>query len=202
MELKNLFAGVLVAGLMAGCATAPDATAPKKELTEPEMVQLTDPNPFANYAPAMVSSAEFPLTVNWQDAHKAEVAEATKPETLAKFLESDLTAGKLLAEVKEAYKTEPIVMMQIASISQLVMCPKCPKAPKNRAKWTAALLAAAKDAPDTYRQMFFLDQLRWCGKPAQADRVLQVGRKSGSRAVNDFAMMVAVELAQIGQASK
>ena len=194
MELKNLFAGVLVAGLMAGCATAPDATAPKKELTEPEMVQLTDPNPFANYAPAMVSSAEFPLTVNWQDAHKAEVAEATKPETLAKFLESDLTAGKLLAEVKEAYKTEPIVMMQIASISQLVMCPKCPKAPKNRAKWTTALLAAAKDAPDTYRQMFFLDQLRWCGYADEADAVRAIGKASKDKAVQDFAEQVAKEI--------
>ena len=196
MELKKFFAGMLVAGLMAGCATAPEATAPKKDLTEPEMVQLKDPNPFANYGPAMQSSAEFPLTVNWQDDHKAEVAEATKPETLAKFLESDLSAGKLLAEVKEAYKTDPIVMMQIASISQLVMCPKCPKAPKNRAKWTAALLAAAKDAPDAYRKMFFLDQLRWCGHADEADAVRAIGKASKDKAVKDFAEQVAKEIAK------
>lgn len=196
MELKKFFAGMLVAGLMAGCATAPEATAPKKDLTEPEMVQLKDPNPFANYGPAMQSSAEFPLTVNWQDDHKAEVAEATKPETLAKFLESDLSAGKLLAEVKEAYKTDPIVMMQIASISQLVMCPKCPKAPKNRAKWTAALLAAAKDAPDAYRKMFFLDQLRWCGHADEASAVRKIGKASKDKAVVDFAEQVAKEIAK------
>lgn len=196
MELKKFFAGMLVAGLMAGCATAPEATAPKKDLTEPEMVQLKDPNPFANYGPAMQSSAEFPLTVNWQDDHKAEVAEATKPETLAKFLESDLSAGKLLAEVKEAYKTDPIVMMQIASISQLVMCPKCPKAPKNRAKWTAALLAAAKDAPDAYRKMFFLDQLRWCGHADEASAVRKIGKASKDKAVKDFAEQVAKEIAK------
>ena len=196
MELKKFFAGMLVAGLMAGCATAPEATAPKKDLTEPEMVQLKDPNPFANYGPAMQSSAEFPLTVNWQDDHKAEVAEATKPETLAKFLESDLSAGKLLAEVKEAYKTDPIVMMQIASISQQVMCPTCPKAPKNRAKWTAALLAAAKDAPDSYRKMFFLDQLRWCGHADEASAVRKIGKASKDKAVKDFAEQVAKEIAK------
>lgn len=196
MELKKFFAGMLVAGLMAGCATAPEATAPKKDLTEPEMVQLKDPNPFANYGPAMQSSAEFPLTVNWQDDHKAEVAEATKPETLAKFLESDLSAGKLLAEVKEAYKTDPIVMMQIASISQQVMCPTCPKAPKNRAKWTAALLAAAKDAPDAYRKMFFLDQLRWCGHADEASAVRKIGKASKDKAVVDFAEQVAKEIAK------
>ena len=196
MELKKFFAGMLVAGLMAGCATAPEATAPKKDLTEPEMVQLKDPNPFANYGPAMQSSAEFPLTVNWQDDHKAEVAEATKPETLAKFLESDLSAGKLLAEVKEAYKTDPIVMMQIASISQQVMCPTCPKAPKNRAKWTAALLAAAKDAPDSYRKMFFLDQLRWCGHADEASAVRKIGKASKDKAVVDFAEQVALEISK------
>lgn len=198
MELKNLFAVAVVAGLMAGCATAPEA-APKqekKELTEPEMVQLTDPNPFANYGPAMQSSKEFPLTVNWQDAHKAEVAEATKPETLAKFLESDLSAGKLLAEVKEAYKTEPIVMMQIASISQMVMCPKCPKAPKLRAKWTTALLVAAKDAPDSYRALFYLDQLRWCGHADEADAVRKIGKASKDKAVKDFAEQVALEISK------
>ena len=194
MEMKKIFFFGLAALALSGCVTPGEA--PKKELTEPEMVQLTDPNPFANYTPAMESSVEYPLTVNWQDDHKAEVAEATKPETLAKFLESDLTAGKLLAEVKEAYKTEPIVMMQIASISQLVMCPKCPKAPKNRAKWTAALLAAAKDAPDTYRQMFFLDQLRWCGHADEAAAVRAIGKASKDKAVKDFAEQVAQELAK------
>ena len=49
--MKKIFFFGLAALALSGCVTPGEA--PKKELTEPEMVQLTDPNPFANYAPAM-----------------------------------------------------------------------------------------------------------------------------------------------------
>lgn len=196
MKLNSLFAVVLSVSLSAGAALGQDNAAAKPDPIDPVKVQLKDPNPFANYGPAMQSSAAFPLTVNWQDAHRAEVAEATKHATLAKFLESDLTAGKLLAEVKEAYKTDPIVMMQIGAISQMVMCTKCPKAPHNRAKWTQALLTAAKDTPDTYRKLFFLDQLRWCGHKDDAAAVREIGKSAKDKAVSDFAEMVATEIAK------
>lgn len=194
MKIRNCLVAAAVAGLMAGCAVVPPE-APKKDLTEPEMARLTDPNPFANYAPAMVSSAEFPLTVNWQDAHKDLVAEATRPEALAAFLKSDAAAAELLAGVKEAYRTEPIVMIRIAAVSQLVMCPRSSVAPSGRATWTAALLAAAREAPDAYRAMLFLDQLRWCGRAEDAAAVREIGKASGHRAVEEFAEQVAKEIA-------
>lgn len=201
MELKNLFAVALVAGLMAGCAQLGDATsasrpAEKKELTEPEMVQLKDPNPFANYGPAMASTKGLPMAYEWQKANDAAIAQALEPKALAPYLESDVVAGKLLAQVKGAYASDPVVLTQIATISQRVMCPTCPKAPKNRARWTAALLAAAKDAPDAYRTMFFLDQLRWCGHADEADAVRAIGKASKDKAVKAFAEQVAGELAQ------
>ena len=45
MEMKKIFFFGLAALALSGCVTPGEA--PKKELTEPEMVQLTDPNPFA-----------------------------------------------------------------------------------------------------------------------------------------------------------
>ncbi|MGN0855481.1 MAG: hypothetical protein ACI4R9_08180 [Kiritimatiellia bacterium] len=189
MKRTSLSVIVCALGLWAGAA-------PEQDANDPVTFRLEDPNPFANYEPAMRSSAEFPLAVNWQAAHRAEVAEATKPATLAGFLASDAAAGELLAKVKEAYTTDPLVMTQIGAISQMVMCPKCPKAPHNRAKWTAALLAAAKGAPDAYRRMFFLDQLRWCGHADEADAVRAIGKAAGDQAVAEFAEMVATEIAR------
>ena len=79
MKRRMLWGVALAVGLMAGCAT--------DKVEEPPTFEPTvaagdkDPNPFADYGAGMANTKEFPLTVNWQDAHKAEVAEATKPET-------------------------------------------------------------------------------------------------------------------------
>ena len=122
MKRRMLWGVALAVGLMAGCAT--------DKVEEPPTFEPTvaagdkDPNPFADYGAGMANTKEFPLTVNWQDAHKAEVAAATEPEALRRFLVSDEAAHALLAEVKEAYTTDPIVMIQIGAISQLVMSPR------------------------------------------------------------------------------
>ena len=192
-EWKNFCALALVAGLMAGCATAPDA-AVKKDLTEPEMVQVKDPNPYANYGDATKSTPGLPMAYEWQKSHDAEIAAATKPETLAAFVKDGAAAAGLLAEVKEAFASDPKVLVQIAAVSQLVMCPKCDKAPAAREVWTKALLEAAAKAPDTYRTLFYLDQLRWCGKAGQADEIVRIGAKAGDKAVADFANVVVREL--------
>ena len=166
MKRRMLWGVALAVGLMAGCAT--------DKVEEPPTFEPTvaagdkDPNPFADYGAGMANTKEFPLAVNWQDAHKAEVAEATKPEALRRFLASDEAARALLAEVKEAYTTDPIVMIQIGAVSQLVMCPRCPDAPKLRACWTDALLKRIGSSQNVYHVMFCLDQLRWCGRPEDA----------------------------------
>ena len=59
---------------------------------------------------------------------------------------------------------------------------------------SSCAVGAAADAPDAYRAMFFLDQLRWCGNPSDAAKVKALGGKSGEKSVKDFAAMVAAEL--------
>lgn len=119
---------------------------------------------------------------------------------LMRYVMLPKNADDLLAQVKpSARETDPLVIGRIAAVSQLVLLPTWNKAPAAREIWTCALLGASERATDEYRKTFFLDQLRWCGKSAQADRVMQIGRKSGSPAVNDFATGVATELMKPGR---
>ena len=189
---RNILGVVLAVGLMAGCATNKVEEPPTFEPTV--AAGAKDPNPFADYGAGMANTKEFPLTVNWQDAHKAEVAAATEPEVLRKFLASDEAARALLAEVKEAYTTDPIVRIQIGAVSQLVMRPRCPDAPKLRARWTDALLKQIGFSQNVYHVMFCLDQLRWCGLAKQAAAVRTFGEVASDKAVKDFAAWVAREM--------
>ena len=215
MEFRNLLVGLVAAGMLAGCASLGGGTpaspqSPKKDLTEPEMVQLADPNPFANYGPAMQSSAEFPLTVNWQDAHKAEIAAATSPETLLRLLRKNNGKG-LLDELRAPYHTDPIVMQQIAAMSQVVMDPATPNAANLRACWTKTLIVkihAAKayissfQTCSAYHALFCLDQLRWCARPEDAKALREIakwwnnGNADDTRHVREFAAQVEREVAR------
>ena len=135
-----------------------------------------------------------PSAVAWQNANNAALEAAMKPQALAAYVQSAAAADALLAEVKPAYQTDPMAATRIAAVTQLVMCPKCDKAPAGRAVWTAALIKAAEASSDSYRTMFLLDQLRWCGKPEQADRVLAIGAKAKDPCVTEFAAWTAREL--------
>ena len=212
MEFRNLLVGLVAAGMLAGCASlgggAPASPqSPKKDLTEPEMVQLADPNPFANYGPAMQSSDAFPLTVNWQDAHKAEIAAATSPETLLRLLRKNNGKG-LLDELRAPYHTDPIVMQQIAAMSQFVMDP-ARNTSELRTRWTKALIAKINTGwslnfKDTaaYHALFCLDQLRWCARPEDAKALREIakwwnnGNADDTRHVREFAAQVEREVAR------
>ena len=135
-----------------------------------------------------------PNAVAWQNANDAALEAAMKPQALAAYVQSAAAADALLAEVKPAYQTDPMAATRIAAVTQLVMCPKCDKAPAGRAVWTAALIKAAEASTDSYRTMFLLDQLRWCGKPEQADRILMIGAKAKDPAVKEFAAWTVREL--------
>ena len=190
--MKSLFyrgvAAVMLAAVVVGCTTT-------QESVEPVIPEMTgDPNPFADYGKGMASYKNLPMAVEWHNQNAAALAKETDFQALQQYVMLPKNADDLLAQVKEAYKTDPMVATKIAGVSQIVMCQKWEKAPAAREIWTCALLGAAEKAKDDYRKMFFLDQLRWCGKNAQADKVLAVGQKSGSKAVNDFATMVAKEL--------
>ena len=187
MNIKAI-AGILFAAVLAGCATTTTSV-------EPELPQAKgDPNPYADYERGMASDAKLPMAVEWHNANADALAKETNVEALKKYVMLPKSADDLLAQVKMDYKTDPMVATKIAAVSQLVMCPKWGKAPAAREIWTCALLGAAEKAPDGYRKMFFLDQLRWCGKKTQSAKVLAIGEKSGCKEVADFAKMVASEL--------
>ncbi len=179
---KILFAGVLfLLAAEIGCVSS-------KNLTEPEMVTLEEQNPYDAGTLKAVDTA-----YNWQQANIDALAKATSAEALAPFVASDAAAAELLARVRAAYATDPVDMVRIAAVTQGTMNPKSPLAAR-RARWTAALVKAARFAPDAYRKMFYLDQLRWCGATSDAASVREIGSKSKDKAVRDFAAQVAREL--------
>ena len=148
----------LALAVLAGCATTGDKA-------------YVDPNPFADYGPAMKTTAAQPLGSYWQQEHAAEIAAATTPEALGVYLASPEAASALLAKVGPAYTSDPMDLTRIAAVTQLVMAPEGASKTASvrqqaapRELWVAALERALGTAPDEYRRAFFTDQLRWCGE--------------------------------------
>jgi len=207
--MKKLL-GIAIIAIAAGCATAPKAApaeakaapAPAKaEAAKPAPAKAApaktadkDPNPFTNYDVAMRPVKGSPMAVEWQAAAAKDIEKATSCEVVARLTADRAAMDSLLANVDKAYATNPMVATQIAAISQKAMCSKCPKAPAMRKMWTAALYDAASKPKSEYAALFCLDQLRWCGYPEQAKDVRKLGAASKSKAVKDFAEMVAKEL--------
>jgi len=133
-----------------------------KDNTGPEMVELNDPNPYANYKDAMASDKAHPMAYEWQKANAVQIAAATKVEVLESFVKDEASALGLLSQVKGAYETDPLVATQIASVTQLVMCPKCSKASTGRMVWVAALERVRAETKDEYIRTFCDQQLRLC----------------------------------------
>ena len=156
---KLIFAMVMAVGAMAFAAETKSAEKPK----------YVDPNPFADYGPAMKSTEKNPLTAAWSKAHDAEIAAATEEDVLAGCVESAERAAALLAQIKPAYETDPLTMIQIAAVTQWVMLPDpCflffwePSPSAGRAIWTAALKRRIAEAKDDYIRTFCRQQLDLC----------------------------------------
>ena len=147
----------LVLLLAAGCAT------PKYGEFEPKC-ELGQPNAtaYASYGAAMAHVDGYQMAYEWQRANPKLVEEATKPEVLKTFVETPAAADALLAKIGTSYDGDPIALTQIASVTQLVMCPKCPKAPACRKVWVAALERARAASDDGYVKTFCDQQLRLC----------------------------------------
>ena len=141
--------------------------------------------------PEAAKATDAPAAEKWQAQNRAKLAAATKCETLAAFVKDEASASALLSEVKTGFQTDPLKAFQIAAVTQYVMCPK-QKA--GRALWTAQLLAFAEKADQPDVKMFYIDQLRWCGLKAQAEKVRELGKASGKKCVQEFADQVAAEL--------
>ena len=134
--------------------------------------KYVDPNEFASYGPGTATKAGDPSVAEW-------------------------AAKALLAKVKWAYASDPMVLTVAAAISQEVVKPcKCPKQASCRALWSAALLDTATQSKDVYVQMFCLEQLRWCGLPCQAEKLSAFADVAADKSVKDFADWVARELAK------
>ena len=147
------------------------------------------------------TDGKAPISSIWQDKNGKALDAAMSEEAIAAFTESEEAAMKLLSSVKPAYATDPLDAFRIAEVTHWVMVDSDSSwyefwrehRGSNRRVWTEALLATASGATDDYVKIFCLDQLRWCAFPCQAERVGLVGA-GGSKAVGDFAQMVAREL--------
>ena len=158
--LTNILSGVVVAAaglFVAGCASQQYGEFdPKGELAP------SNPVAYEKYGPAMAHCDGYQMAYEWQRANPKLVEEATRPETLAAFVTSPEAADALLAKIGTAYDGDPVALTQIASVTQLVMCPKCPDAPGRRKVWVAALERARGATDDGYVRTFCDQQLRLC----------------------------------------
>ena len=157
--MKKLIFALALAGTMAFAAETGGA----------EKTQYVDPNPYARYNDAMVSTEEDPLAVNWSRAHDAEIAAATGEDVLAACVESEESAAALLAKLAPAYETDPLTMIQIAAVTLWVMtsepCWLCfwkPSPAKGRVVWNLALARKIAESKDDYIRTFCRQQLDLC----------------------------------------
>ena len=140
--------------------------------------------------PGAAKATDAPAAEKWQAQNKAKLADATKDEVLAAFVKDAASASALLSEVKPGFQTCPVKAFQIAAVTQYVMLP----GKAGRALWTEQLLAFAEKAEQPDVKMFYIDQLRWCGLKTQAAKVVEIGKASGKKCVQEFAEQVATEL--------
>lgn len=146
-----------------------------------------------------------PTAAEWQSvaANAKAIAVATAPEELAGCVISWEAGTTLLAQLKGAYLTDPLLATKVAAVTQYVMALKGgswwqfwkPSVPVERVNWVNALLATVKDTKDPYVAVFCLDQLRWCGCAKCVDRVNEAVSGKDEKWVKDFAELVVRELA-------
>ncbi len=151
--------------------------------------------PFESYGPAMASTTNQPLAAEWQKDRAAEIAAATKDCVLAGFVADAASARVLLAKLRGPYDNDPIVLTQVAAVSQWVMRNgRC----EARRIWVEALLNSAETTVEPYIALLCLDQLRWCGPscPKVVARVKGIGEMSRCKAVRELACITARTLSK------
>ena len=132
-------------------------------------VAVADPNPYADYGAAMKSTEQNMSAVDWSKKNDAAIAAATEESVLAALVADAASADALLAKIGTAYDGDPIVLTQIAAVTQWVMLPDpcfllfwkpCPS--DGRAVWTAALARKIAMSQDGYVRTFCRQQLDLC----------------------------------------
>ena len=156
---------VVAAGAMAFAAeTKPAAAKPAAETPK-----YVDPNPFADYGVAMKDSEKSPFAVGWSQAHDAEIKAVTEEEVLAACVADAASAAALLGKIRPAYESDPLVLTQIAAVTQWVMTDDpCflffwkPSPSAGRKVWTEALARKIAESKDDYIRTFCRQQLDLC----------------------------------------
>ena len=119
--------------------------------------------------PEAASAKAAPTAVEWQNKNGAAIAAATEPAVLAAFVADAAAADALLDKVGPAYAGDPLVLTQIAAVTQWVMLPDpwyClfwdGEHAAGRAVWTAALAKKIAESKDDYVRTFCRQQLDLC----------------------------------------
>ena len=150
--------------------------------------------------PDAAKAADALSAVDWQNKNDAALKAATSDAALAEIVADDDNAEKLLAKLKGAYLTDPLVAFQVAAVTQWTMvsdpwyCLFWGEHALGRKVWVKCLFEQIDRTDDEYVKTFCLDQLRWCAWPDQAEEIREIGTKSGSKVLRDFAAVVALEL--------
>ena len=167
---KLIFAMVMAAGALAFAEeTKPAETKPAAAAKPVEKPKHVDPNPFAEYGVAMKDSAKSPFAVGWSQAHDAEIKAVTEEDVLAACVADAASAAALLGKIKPAYESDPLVLTQIAAVTQWVMTEDpCflffwkPSPSAGRKVWTEALARKIAESKDDYIRTFCRQQLDLC----------------------------------------
>lgn len=123
----------------------------------------------------------------WAEKNRAAIEAATTDAALADTLRQGPTAlDALFAQIKPDGDSDPVASIRIAALSQFVMRKE---GTSFRKAYADALLAAAGRATAGDVACVFLNQLRWCGLPAQADAI-RAFEKSDKAGVAGLAAMV------------
>ena len=119
--------------------------------------------------PDAAKAGAAPTAVEWQNRNDAAIAAATADDVLAAFVADAASADALLAKIGPAYDGDPLVLTQIAAVTQWVMLPEpcwlCfwkPSPSKGREVWNLALARKIAESKDDYIRTFCRQQLDLC----------------------------------------
>ena len=122
-----------------------------------------------DYSKAAAKSAKHVSAADWQQKNAAAIAAATDAAVLAAFVENEASAKSLLDRLEGAYRNDPIVMTQVATVTHWVTSPEPfflwfwePSPAAGRKVWVAALEAKAASSPDAYVSTLCRQQLDIC----------------------------------------
>ena len=136
---------------------------------------------------AFVGMAEVETAAQWAEREKGALATINET-SLAQTLTSGAPAlSALFAEIRTGGASDALAATRIAALTQYVMRPGREAV---RQAYADALLAAARNAKDADVVCFFLNQLRWCGLPRQADAIRAFEHSSGAGVADLAAMTV------------